>query len=304
MDEHGELSAAQATISAMNPGKTKFIAEVSSNHHSSLERCFKFIETAARIDCDVVKFQLFRIKDLFAAEILTKSEQHRRRKDWELPPAFIPELKKCCDKNAIQFSCTPFYLRAVEELAPYVDFFKISSYELLWSDLLIECARSGLPIVLSTGLATIEEIDRAIETLNAHGVTDLTLLHCVSAYPTPIDECNLSVLGELRKRYRAKIGWSDHSVSPAVLNRAIHKWHAEVIEFHLDLDTTGAEYEAGHCWLPQQIEEIILGARQIGAIDGRPQKRPATSESPDRDWRADPEDGLRPLLHIRDAFNG
>jgi len=288
----------------MNLQNTKFIAEVSSNHHGDLERCIRFIETAARIDCDAVKFQLFRIDELFASEILAKSERHRRRVDWELPFSFIPELKKCCDKNAIQFSCTPFYLQAVEELAPYVDFFKISSYELLWTDLLIECAASGLPIVLSTGMATIEEIDRAIATLATHGAIDITLLHCVSSYPTPAAQCNLSVLGNLRNRYRAKIGWSDHSVSTAVLNRAIHKWQAETIEFHLDLDRSGAEYAMGHCWLPQQIEGIIQDTRQSAAIDGVPLKQLVSSESPDRDWRADPEDGLRPLRHLRQAFAG
>ncbi|HCE52501.1 MAG TPA: N-acetylneuraminic acid synthase, partial [Shewanella baltica] len=249
-----------------------FIAEVSSNHHRDLQRCIEFIKTAADIGCDAVKFQLFQIEQLFAPEILAKSETHRKRKDWELPVSFLPELKQSCDEYGIQFSCTPFYLDAVAELAPYVDFYKIASYELLWTDLLVACAKTGLPVVLSTGMATLEEIDQAILTLKENGAKDITLLHCVSAYPTPENECNLAVLESFRNRYQVNVGWSDHTVSSAVLNRAVHKWRADVIEFHLDLDEKGDEYASGHCWLPQQIAPVIQGIKLANVIDGNPEK--------------------------------
>jgi N-acetylneuraminate synthase len=283
----------------MNDIPPKFIAEVSSNHHRDLDRCIEFIETAAKIGCDAVKFQLFKIDELFSQEVLKQSETHRRRKKWELPVEFLPALRECCDVNKIEFSCTPFYLKAVKELTPYVHFLKIASYELLWTDLLIECAKSQLPIILSTGMATIEEIDKAIATLKNNGAKDITLLHCVSAYPTPINECNLAVLGDYRTRYQVKVGWSDHSVSPAVLNRAIHRWQSDAIEFHIDLDKEGEEYAAGHCWLPQQIEPIIQDSKKMTIIDGSSLKKTVTSEKADRQWRADPEDGLRPLKIIR-----
>ncbi|MGS0729230.1 N-acetylneuraminate synthase family protein, partial [Shewanella sp. 0m-11] len=151
---------------------------------------------------------------------------------------------------------------------------------------------------------TIEEIDAAIATLKEHGAEDITLLHCVSAYPTPEDQCNLSVLQSFRERYGIKVGWSDHTVSPAVLNRAIHKWQADTIEFHLDLDEQGAEYAAGHCWLPQQIAPVIHGAKMIEAIDGNPIKQFVPCETSDREWRADPVDGLRPFKKIRASFQG
>lgn len=282
---------------------THFIAEVSSNHHQDLSRCIEFIKTAAEIGCDSVKFQLFKIDELFAPEILAKSEMHRKRKQWELPVEFIPALREACSKYKIAFSCTPFYLKAVDELAPYVDFFKIASYELLWDDLLIKCAKTNLPVVISTGMATMEEIDHAVDTLRTHGAVDITLLHCVSAYPTPYTECNLSVLGMYRQRYgNIKVGWSDHSVSPAVINRAVHKWDADVIEFHIDLDEQGAEYKAGHCWLPYQMAPLIQQAKDKYVIDGISEKHVSISEQSDRDWRADPEDGLRPLNKIRKNF--
>ena len=279
-----------------------FIAEVSSNHHRDLQRCIEFIKTAADIGCDAVKFQLFKIEELFAPEILAKSEVHRKRKEWELPVSFLPELKQSCDQYGIQFSCTPFYLDAVAELEPYVDFYKIASYELLWTDLLVACAETGKPIVLSTGMATIDEIDQAVKTLQESGASDISLLHCVSAYPTPEHECNLAVLNSFRNRYQVKVGWSDHTVSSAVINRAVHRWQADVVEFHLDLDETGDEYAAGHCWLPQQIAAIIQEIKRADIIDGSSIKQFVASEASDREWRADPLDGLRPMKHQREKF--
>lgn len=281
---------------------TSFIAEVSSNHHRDLNRCLQFIETSAHAGCDAVKFQLFKIEKLFASEILAKSETHRNRKQWELPLSFLPALKKKSDECKIQFSCTPFYLEAVTELQPYVDFYKIASYELLWDDLLIRCAETEIPVVLSTGMASFEEIDHAVDVLKTHKVSDLTLLHCVSAYPSPENESNLAVLEEFRKRYGVKVGWSDHSVSAAVIQRAVHRWQADAIEFHLDLDGEGEEFGAGHCWLPNQIQNVISDARKASQIDGKALKLQSLTETPDRDWRADPSDGLRPLLHLRKDY--
>ncbi|MCG9962640.1 N-acetylneuraminate synthase family protein [Shewanella cutis] len=279
-----------------------FIAEVSSNHHRDLQRCIEFIKTAAEIGCDAVKFQLFKIEELFAPEILSKSEMHRKRKEWELPVSFLPQLKQSCNEYGIQFSCTPFYLDAVAELEPFVDFYKIASYELLWDDLLVACAKTGKPVVISAGMANFEEIDHAIDVLQNAGCQDITLLHCVSAYPTPKADCNLAVLGRFRERYNIKVGWSDHSVSPAVIRRAVNRWLADCIEFHIDLDKQGAEYAAGHCWLPEQMQLVINECREAQLLDGRPDKVLAPSEAPDRDWRADPIDGLRPLKHIRSHF--
>ncbi|WP_338589308.1 N-acetylneuraminate synthase family protein [Shewanella khirikhana] len=281
---------------------TLFIAEVSSNHHQDIERCFEFIKASAAIGCDAVKFQLFRIEELFAPEILQRSEQHRARKAWELPVSFLPELKRCCDEAGIQFSCTPFYLDAVAELEPYVDFYKIASYELLWDELLIACAKTGKPVVFSAGMANFDEIDHAVQVLKDAGCDDITLLHCVSAYPTPKAECNLAVLGHFRERYGIKVGWSDHSVAPEVIRRAVNRWQADCIEFHIDLDKQGAEYAAGHCWLPEQMQPLIAECREASILDGSPDKVLAPSEAPDRDWRADPSDGLRPLIHIRSTF--
>ena len=290
--------------------KVKFIAEVSSNHNQDIDRCFAFIDKAAEIGCDAVKFQLFKIEELFAPEILAKSEEHRQRKTWELPVEFLPELAARCREVDIQFACTPFYLGAVKELLPYVDFYKIASYELLWNDLLAACAQTGKPVVLSTGMATLDEVKSAVDILVKAKCKDLTILHCVSGYPTPINECNLAAIETIRgqfkiqnSKFKIHFGWSDHSVTPGVIYSAIHRWGAEMIEFHLDLDGKGEEYKTGHCWLPDEIKTVIEIVRSGFQADGTGEKTPSPSELPDRDWRTDPADGLRPMKRTRLSFS-
>lgn len=278
---------------------TTFIAEVSSNHQRDLSRAMDFIDTAGRCGCAAVKFQLFKIEQLFSPEILEHSETHRKRKEWELPLEFLPKLARRCRELGIEFACTPFYLDAVIELEPYVAFYKIASYELLWDDLLASCARTGKPVILSTGMATIDEIRHAVDILHQNGCTSPTLLHCTSAYPTPYAEANLAAIETIRQATGCKVGWSDHTVEPAVINRAIHRWGATVVEFHLDLDGQGEEFGAGHCWLPDQIGAVIRDIKKGFIADGNGIKNPAPSELSDRLWRADPLDGLRPLKEIR-----
>lgn len=276
-----------------------FIAEASSNHDRDLTRALAFVDAAADAGCDAVKFQLFRIDRMFAPEVLSRSEKHRARKQWELPLAHLAPLAAHCAERKIQFSCTPFYLEAVQELRPYVSFYKIASYELLVTPLLEACAKTGKPVVLSTGMATMEEIAHAANTLKRAGASDITLLHCVSAYPTPAAEANLSAIAAIRDATGCKVGWSDHTRRPAVIERAIHRWGATCVEFHLDLEGKGAEYAAGHCWLPGEIAPVIARIKESLVADGTGFKGPQPSELSDREWRADPSDGMRPLRHVR-----
>lgn len=276
-----------------------FIAEASSNHGRDLSRALAFVDVAAEAGCDAVKFQLFKIDRMFAPEILAKSEKHLARKEWELPLSHLAPIAERCLEKKIAFSCTPFYREAVEELRPYVAFYKIASYELLVTPLLEACAKTGKPVILSTGMATLDEIVAATETLKKAGASDITLLHCVSAYPTPPEEANLAAIKSLRDATGCKVGWSDHTRRPSVIDRAVHHWDAAAIEFHLDLDGRGAEYAAGHCWLPGEIAPVIARITESFSSDGTGFKEPQPSERDDRDWRADPSDGMRPLKSIR-----
>jgi sialic acid synthase SpsE len=280
----------------------KFIAEVSSNHAQDLDRSIAFVDAAAEAGFDAVKFQLFRVAQLFAPEILAKSPQHRKRVAWELPLEHLAPLAQRCQEKGIQFSCTPFYLEAVKELEPFVAFYKVASYELLWTDLLKACAATRKPVIISTGMAIMPEIKAAVAALENAGATDVTVLHCVSAYPSPPEQSNLSAIDTIRRATGAKTGWSDHSRSPAVIERAVHHWNAQTIELHLDLDGTGEEYHTGHCWLPQEIAPVIARIRLGLTADGKGFKEPVPAELSDREWRADPADGLRPFKHVRESW--
>ena len=226
--------------------KTEFIAEVSSNHNQDLERAKQFIKVASDIGCTGVKFQLFKIDELFAPEILSKSPEHQKRVKWELPLEFIPVLSEYADLLGLKFGCTPFYLDAVNELKSYVDFFKIASYELLWTDLLIACADTKTPIVFSTGMANLDEIETALKMVSNSQANDVTILHCTSAYPAPLEQANLAGINTIRDSFSTrfsemilKFGYSDHTVSPAVMYKAVHQFDVSMIEFHLDLDGKG-----------------------------------------------------------------
>ncbi len=281
-----------------------FISEVSSNHARDMNRCVQFIEKSAEIGCDAVKFQLFKIDQLFAPEILARSKNHSDRGQWELPLDFLPDLSAACQQNEIQFSCTPFYLKAVEELFPFVDFYKIASYEMIWDDLIVECAKTGKPLYMSTGMATLDEVCHATDVFHNAGGKDLTLFHCVSGYPVAAEHCNLAAIETIRMATDQKVGWSDHSRNPDVVATAINKWSAKAIEFHLDLDEEGAEYKTGHCWLPEETAPVIAGLKGtiVDGADGNGHKNPTPAEIDDRDWRADPSDGLRPLKHVRNHW--
>jgi sialic acid synthase SpsE len=276
-----------------------FIAEVSSNHAQDLNRCIAFIEKSHEIGCDAVKFQMFKLEQLFSVEARIANPDFEKRRNWELPEDYLPILKAKCDELGILFSCTPFYLDAVALLQPYVDFYKVASYELLWDDLLIEVASTQKKIILSTGMANMDEILHAVNVLRTHGATDIELLHCISGYPTPLEDCNLSAIETLHKQTGLDVGWSDHSVNPIVIYEAVTRWRASSVEFHLDLDGLGDEFKTGHCWLPDEISQVIKICREPSLISGDGIKTAKDSEKFDRKWRADPSDGLRPLVSTR-----
>ncbi len=287
--------------------KTRFVAEVCSNHQRDLGRALAFVDAAAEAGCAAVKFQQFRVRELFAPEALRANPELLERVAWELPESFNAQLAARARARGIQYASTPFYRAAVDLLAPYVHFFKIASYQLLWSELLGAVARTGKPVVLATGMATLEEVRAGVECLRKNGCKELTLLHCVSAYPTPVSEANLAAIETLRKTFDVPAGWSDHTRDPEVLERAVRRFGASMIEFHLDLDGRGGEYEMGHCWLPGEIAWVIKNLaravpsdlRRSHPADGDGKKEPRAAEAEERQWRTDPSDGLRPLLATR-----
>ena len=282
-----------------------FIAEISSNHVTTsegpdLSRALKLVEAAAACGANSVKVQLFSIDKLFAPEIVANSPVHQERRNWELPAEFLPDLYRRAHELGLQFGVTPFDLDSLAQALPWCDFLKIASYEMGWPDLLKACAQSGKPTVLSTGMTYLREVRAAVRLYQAEsGAGPLTLLHCVSAYPTPVAAANLLAIDKMRRSLGLPCGWSDHSHDPAVILAAALRHQAAMIEFHFDLDESGVEFAPGHCWLPGEIKPLIDLVRQAVAASGDGIKRPQPCEMAERDWRADPEDGLRPLKKTR-----
>ena len=293
-------------ISLLTYNKPLFVAEISSNHNGDLKRCFEMIDATAEAGCDGVKFQLFKIHELFSPEAILKKPDLLKRIEWELKEEMIPALSEYSRKKGLLFSVTPFYLNAVDVLDPYVDFFKIASYELLWKDLFNKCASTGKPMVFSVGMCVPDEIASALDSLKNTTVNEILILHCNSAYPTPIKDVNLSVIKTLREIYTGylpgktiEFGWSDHTVLDSVILSSVLKYDSKMVEFHIDLDGIGYEYKAGHCWLPGDIARIIKMLNEAQRADGDGIIAPSESEIIEREWRADSSDGLRPLLKTR-----
>ena len=262
----------------------KFIADIGSNHNRDLDRIYCLIKTAKEVGCWAVKFQLFRPDDLYRE--LTPDRQAELELA-SLPWDFIRRISYLCKYYDLKFGCTPFSIEAVNYLAPYVDYFKISSYEILRLDLIRECAKYGKPIHISTGMATIIEIRDAMRATNR--VAGIELYHCRADYPTKYYNCVLHYLDSYLYN-----GWSDHSCEEGVIYQAVAKG-IEHVEFHIDLeDMAGNESQHGHVWPPSKIKHVIQTAQIMDEADASCDYEMITEE--ERNQRADPLDGKRPRI--------
>lgn len=230
------------------------IAELGSNHNGDKARALNLIAHAAAAGATHAKFQLWH-PDLFYSK-QAMPEQHAAVTRLALPDDWIPELAAKAKECGVGFLCTPFDEQAVATVDPYVEFHKIASGDLLTIPLLRAVARTGKPVLLSTGAATVDEIRDAqtafIFALDKQAADDidlahytrqnLILLHCVSAYPTPAAQANIGAIAHMQREFQHfRIGYSDHTGNPyAIL--AAHALGAKVYEVHFDLpDRKGAE---------------------------------------------------------------
>lgn len=274
----------------------KFIAEIGSNHNRFWQRTTKLIRIAKKIGCYAVKFQLFNVDKLYR-----NANDRMTNKQNELPQPFIPAISKYCQDNDIKFGYTPFDDEAIELLKPYVDFFKISSYELLREDFIKSVYKTGVKLILSSGMLLTEELYDLYLNIIASDpdeVRPIDILHCVADYPAKPGDCNLDVIGQYKMLFSAfdnKIGWSDHTKQPGVIYQAVASV-AEIIEFHLDLeDGQGNEYKHGHCWKPSEIAPVIENVNIMQLAKGSPIKKLSEGELKSLGNRADAVDGLRPI---------
>ncbi len=270
------------------------IAELSANHLGSLDRAHAIIDAAAAAGCDAVKLQTFTPSAMTLAA--TDGDFHiadgpwQGRSLWDLydeahtpwdwhPPLFAHGAAR----GVVVFS-TPFDEDAVARLdrlgAPA---FKIASFELVDLELIACAARTGKPVILSTGMASDDEVVEAVDTARGHGAGGIALLHCVSGYPAPIEQTNLRRLDALA-RHDTVIGISDHSPGAVVPIAAVARG-AAIVEKHLTLARADGGPDAGFSLEPTEMAEVVRGARLAWSALGDGSARRPAAEAGSRRFR-------------------
>lgn len=271
-------------------------AEIGSNFNGSKDRLFKLIDKAKGIGCDSIKLQLFKACFLWHSSYTKQLKIAKKR---ELPAIWIPEIAKYCENININLGISPFDSAAVSIIKDYVDFIKISSFDILRKDLVSECASLPIPLIVSIGEANQKELDNLLITIKTtkeaevlKSITYMCFLYCVSDYPArkkDIDMFKLEAIKYTVSKYfdPALVGYSDHSKDPDVIYEA-YKRGAGWIEFHLDLEDEEGWEGTGHCWRPNDIQVVM---NEVKGNEKYAQYK--------RTLRADPSDGLRPCLELR-----
>lgn len=264
------------------------IAEVGVNHNGDLDIARRLIDAAAAAGADAVKFQTFRAEDLVTPYAVkaayqsrntgTEGSQFEMLRALEFDETQFADLAGYCGETGIEFLSTPFSEAAADLLGRIgVSAYKISSGDLTHLPLLAHIARKGRPIILSTGMGNLGEIEAAIQTIRENGDPDLSLLHCVSNYPALPSECNLAAIDTMARAFALPVGWSDHSEGSAISFAAVARG-AKLIEKHITLDRTmpGPDHQAS--MEPTAFSDFVRGIRDIEAAIGNGIKRPNASE--------------------------
>ena len=208
--------------------KITIVAEIGINHNGSLNLAKKMVKEAKKCGADVAKFQNSFPDQLF--KIKTKAFQVSQK--FVMKTSEYAEIKKYCEQLKIEFLCTPFDLKSVDQLEELnVKRYKISSPDLVDMPLHKKIISTGKPVILSTGMATIKEIKKTVEYYKKKKMRKITLLHCVSNYPCSTKSLNLNVIPKLRKIFNLPVGFSDHSVGNNAAIMAVG-FGASIIEKH------------------------------------------------------------------------
>lgn len=266
---------------------TFIIAEIGVNHNGSLELAKKLVDAAIDAGADAVKFQMFdteelttRQADLVQYQKKTKEKnQYDMLKKLELSSLEFIDLKKYCDKKNIIFLATPFDLKSVDFLNDLdMSAFKVGSGDLTNYPLLKRIVETDKPIILSTGMSLISEIDQTIAYLR--GLKEnlqISILHCTSSYPTPEQQINLKVINDYLNRYPYVIGYSDHSIGTHIPIAAT-ALGARILEKHITLDNTlpGPDHLASINI--KEFKEMVQLVRLTELSLGSEQKQLTTNE--------------------------
>ncbi len=268
------------------------IAEAGVNHNGDIAIAKKLVDVAANAGVDYVKFQTFKAKNLVsekavkAAYQIDSSEnkqetQYEMLTKLELSYDNHSELIAYCKTRNVKFLSTAFDLESIEFLKDKLDFYKIPSGEITNLPYLEKVAILGLSIVMSTGMANLQEVKDAFNVLIKNGVKkeDITILHCNTEYPTPMEDVNLTAMLSIEKELGVKIGYSDHTLGIEVSIAAV-ALGAKVIEKHFTLDCTmeGPDHKAS--LEPTELKAMVAAIRNIEKAMGNGVKKPSPSEMP------------------------
>lgn len=272
---------------------TFIVAEIGINHNGDMSLARECIAAAADAGADSVKFQNYRTEDFVSntslmfeyrsrGKTVTES-QYALFKRCELKPEALADLKSEADRYGLDFHCTPTSVEGIRELqAIGCHILKNGSDYLTHHDLIRAMGETGLTTVLSTGMATLSEIDEAIRVFRETGNRKLVLLHCVSSYPAPPGDVNLSRLASLSGATGSIVGFSDHTagttaaICASVLGAC---W----IEKHFTLDHNLAGPDHWFSAQPDEFKALVSGVREAGLMIGQPSIGPTESEMKGRE---------------------
>ncbi len=260
---------------------TFIIAEVGSNHDGKLEQAKQLIASAKECGADAVKFQSFTADKLVSPKYETI---YRTFKGAELPLEWYEELMKFTKGQGITFLATPFDEEKVDFLLHMgVLAFKIASGDITNYPLLRHVAKLQKPIFLSTGMATLDEVGEAVDTIRKEGVGDIILLHCVSNYPSRIEDSNIRAMVTMQRAFQLPVGYSDHSLGMAVPLGAV-ALGACVIEKHITTDKTLPGPDHPYALEVVEFKKMVQEIRSLEKALGSGAKVPVEAEIPERGW--------------------
>jgi N-acetylneuraminate synthase len=265
--------------------RVHFIAELGLNHNGDIDRALALVRAAKDAGFDAVKLQYWRVDKLYRPGSI--SDQRREwLRSFEVPTAWLDIVRDAAHELGLDLVVSVCHVDDVETVARYADVLKVGSYELLHLGLIRALAESGKPLYVSCGAGSTTE-ERGDARKAAGGADSLTMLHCSSVYSTPPDG---AALAEMRRYpFVERCGYSDHTVSPGVVHRAIWEYSARVIELHLGLGAGDSEPSVS--WTPTTASRLIFDVREAEQAGGTNRM-----DLHERAWRTDPSDGMRPML--------
>ena len=262
------------------------IAEAGVNHNGSLELAKKLIDAAKEARADAVKFQTFHAEEIVTLKSKKAIYQNRAKektqyemlKALELSFDEFRELKKYCDNKDIEFISTPYDSKSVEFLNEIgVNRFKVASADLINKPLIEAIAKTEKQMILSTGMATLGEIERTISLISDLGNKDIILLHCTTSYPTPYEQVNMNVLDTLKKAFGLPVGYSDHTLGIEIPIMAVSTG-AKVIEKHFTLDRTMEGPDHFASLEPDELKKMVEAIRNVEKAFGSERKERTDEE--------------------------